>query len=187
VLALTAGNHDVPRFRSEAGETRRAYRRLRLAHTAVYGLPGMPVLYYGDELGLPGGGDPDNRRPMRFEPALDPAERALRADLERLGRLRRCDWNLRRGEVEWLVRDVDQLAWRRRGSADAVVAQATDVVLNRASVAATVELARPDEPLAAYGQATIQRISAGRIAVTLPPESAAVLMPADSPCAEETP
>jgi len=187
VMALTAGNHDVPRFRSEAGETRRAYRRLRLAHTAVYGLPGMPVLYYGDELGLPGGGDPDNRRPMRFEPVLDPAERALRADLERLGRLRRCDWNLRRGEVEWLVRDVDQLAWRRRSSADAVVAQATDVVLNRASAAATVELARPDVPLAAYGQATIQRISAGRIAVTLPPESAAVLVPADSPCAEETP
>ncbi|MEZ4467302.1 MAG: hypothetical protein R3F43_23360 [bacterium] len=40
--------------------------RLRLAQAFVLTVPGAPVLYYGDEFGLPGVGDPDNRRPMRF-------------------------------------------------------------------------------------------------------------------------
>ena len=36
----------------------------RLALTALFTLPGIPQLYYGSELGLYGGGDPDNRRDM---------------------------------------------------------------------------------------------------------------------------
>jgi glycosidase len=30
-------------------------------------IPGVPVIYYGDEFGMPGGNDPDSRRMMRFE------------------------------------------------------------------------------------------------------------------------
>lgn len=30
-------------------------------------IPGIPVIYYGDEIGMTGGNDPDNRRMMRFD------------------------------------------------------------------------------------------------------------------------
>jgi hypothetical protein len=39
-------------------------RRLELALFSLLTLPGIPQLYYGDELGLYGGLDPDNRRDM---------------------------------------------------------------------------------------------------------------------------
>lgn len=36
-------------------------------------LPGAPTLYYGDERGMRGGNDPDNRKPMtRPEYVFDP-------------------------------------------------------------------------------------------------------------------
>jgi alpha-amylase len=58
-------NHDLPRFVNQPGfgvpedEIR---RRLHLALTAIFTLPGVPQLYMGDELGMYGGDDPDNRR-----------------------------------------------------------------------------------------------------------------------------
>lgn len=53
------GNHDVPRFASAAGATP---EQLKLAFGLTLTLRGIPQLYYGDEIGMPGGADPDNRR-----------------------------------------------------------------------------------------------------------------------------
>ena len=41
-----------------------AYARLILAWTVLFTQPGMPMIYYGDEMGLPGYGDPDNRQAL---------------------------------------------------------------------------------------------------------------------------
>jgi len=60
-------NHDVPRFVSEPGPPvaeKDIQKRYRLALIALFTLPGIPQLYYGSELGLYGGADPDNRRDM---------------------------------------------------------------------------------------------------------------------------
>lgn len=52
-------NHDVPRFSGVSGTST---AKLKLAYGLTLTLRGVPQLYYGDEIGMPGGGDPDNRR-----------------------------------------------------------------------------------------------------------------------------
>jgi len=58
-LVTFFANHDVPRFASAEGSLP-AKRKLAFGLTLT--LRGIPELYYGDEIGMPGGGDPDNRR-----------------------------------------------------------------------------------------------------------------------------
>ena len=58
-LVTFFGNHDVPRF---AGAEGSSPANLKLAFGLTLTLRGIPGLYYGDEIGMKGGGDPDNRR-----------------------------------------------------------------------------------------------------------------------------
>jgi glycosidase len=58
-LVTFFANHDVPRFASAEGSS---LEKLKLAFGLTLTLRGIPELYYGDEIGMAGGGDPDNRR-----------------------------------------------------------------------------------------------------------------------------
>ncbi len=60
-------NHDTERLRHMLpdADTR------RLAQVLQFTLPGAPVVYYGTELGMDGGGDPEDRAPMRWDLATD--------------------------------------------------------------------------------------------------------------------
>src|SRR5208283_5061208 len=53
------GNHDNGRFVSEEGSSP---TKLKAALSLLLTLRGIPQIYSGDEIALPGGGDPDNRR-----------------------------------------------------------------------------------------------------------------------------
>lgn len=53
------GNHDTTRFFTEAGNS---LPRLKEAIGLLATLRGTPELYSGDEIAMPGGADPDNRR-----------------------------------------------------------------------------------------------------------------------------
>ena len=86
-MGVISGNHDKARFITLAsGEVRwdedaklaawtreipdpseEGYQRLKMMHTWMFTVPGIPVTYYGDEFGLPGANDPDNRRWMKFD------------------------------------------------------------------------------------------------------------------------
>jgi glycosidase len=59
LLVTFFANHDVPRF---AGVDGSSAEKLRLAFGLTLSLRGIPELYYGDEIGMAGGGDPENRR-----------------------------------------------------------------------------------------------------------------------------
>src|SRR5207247_3409894 len=59
VLVPLITNHDLKRFMSEQGAT---IAGLKLAQTLIMTMRGTPQLYYGDEIAMTGGDDPDNRR-----------------------------------------------------------------------------------------------------------------------------
>lgn len=145
IMARILDNHDTVRFISVAvgdgfGDAwdepasqptdEEPYRRLGLAQAVIFTLPGMPVIYQGDEIGVAGAGDPDNRRVMPAEEELLAPQRELRETVQRLGRLRRCSDVLRRGEREALTIDPQRYAYVRRHEDREVV-----VVISSATVA----------------------------------------------------
>lgn len=64
VLLNLIDSHDTPRFLHTCGEDK---RKLRLAAALQLLMPGMPMIYYGDEYGMTGGMDPDCRRGMLWK------------------------------------------------------------------------------------------------------------------------
>jgi glycosidase len=93
LMGNISGNQDRPRFVSLAsghvspnedtklaGYTRATPKatdagldRLAMLHAFNCAIPGIPVCYYGDEVGLEGANDPDNRRDMDFEASGRPS------------------------------------------------------------------------------------------------------------------
>jgi glycosidase len=166
------------------------YGRIRRAFTALYSMPGIPFLYYGDEIAMPGGNDPDNRRDMVWTGPLSRVamggtsttteQEALRDHLGALGRARLSSTALRRGRrVPLLVeRDLYVVAWTNEADGSlalvainrggAVRARAVDglvsTVRGRASSLALV---------AGTGSATL---SGSRAMLTLPAGGAAVFL-----------
>jgi glycosidase len=151
VMARMIGNHDVTRFASEiAGDAAgdpwdapppqpsddEAYATQALALGLVLTLPGLPVIYYGDETGLAGAADPDNRRVMPELESLSPARADLLATARRIATARRCLPALRTGTRVPLVAGDDTWAFVR----DAGDGRAAIVVASRASGVASIEL-----------------------------------------------
>lgn len=75
---------------------RRPFERLANAFVFLLTSPGVPLLYYGDEIGLAGGGDPDNRRFMQWS-GLSADQTWLKGRVAKLGQLRKAYAALRRG------------------------------------------------------------------------------------------
>ncbi|NOZ87992.1 MAG: hypothetical protein GXP49_17365 [Deltaproteobacteria bacterium] len=113
VMGMILGNHDVARFISDINndnihdprnnpparpQTKKPYELMKMAWTFLFTMPGMPVIYYGDEFGMPGATDPDNRRNMRFQNDLSQNEKALLDYVRKLAKARTCSDALRRGE-----------------------------------------------------------------------------------------
>ncbi|MDR0199473.1 MAG: glycoside hydrolase family 13 protein [Streptococcaceae bacterium] len=57
-------SHDTPRFLTECKEDKNLFKQVE---AFTYLNPGSPCIYYGDEVGLTGGMDPDCRRPMIWD------------------------------------------------------------------------------------------------------------------------
>ncbi len=122
-------NHDLPRPAGESGATP---AKLRLAFGLTLTMRGIPELYYGDEIGMLGGGDPDNRRDFPGGWIGDSQNAFLREgrtreqeDLWRyvqsLLRLRREHAALRGGALWHLESDGSSYVFLREAEGDRIV------------------------------------------------------------------
>jgi len=77
-------------FHHPPGEVKNphSYAKLFMFTAMNIALPGVPVIYYGEEIGMMGAGDPDNRRMMRFEESLTEKERSFLMRMKKLISLR---------------------------------------------------------------------------------------------------
>ena len=184
VLLTFLGNHDVNRFMDEQGATAKG---LELADTFLLTSRGVPLLYYGDEIGLPGGNDPDNRRdfpggfPGDSQNAFTAAGRTPQQEeiwehLRKLNHLHAELAPLRGGSQINLYQTEKQWAYARILNGEVVV-----VALNNDHSPATFTV-----PVTAaglhdgatltdrLGDAAAINVAQGKVSITLPARSGAV-------------
>ena len=91
------GSHDTTRLRSQPCAS---WDRIRLALTLMFFLPGAPCVYYGEELGMEGGKDPDNRRSVPWEKLSQMQKEPVFALVKELTEMRKSSAVLRDGKLE---------------------------------------------------------------------------------------
>jgi glycosidase len=171
LLVTFLGLHDVMRFMNETGATRAG---LKLAFTYLFTTRGIPMMYYGDEIGMPGGNDPDNRRDFPGGWKEDPSNAftgqgrtAEQADVfeyvRKLARLRQQYPDLRNGTLTELAISENAYLYSR---GDAIVA------LNNGKQEETLDL--PSTPGTWHD--VLGSLGDVQTHVTLPPRSAAILI-----------
>lgn len=134
MMGNITGNQDRPRFVSKADGSvkdnedgkqagwdneiivrdNNAYEKLQNLMAFNIILPGIPVIYYGDEIGMPGGNDPDNRRMMRFDTALTDQEKENLNTFTRLLRIRNQSIALQVGSTKVSNPDDNTIIIRRK-------------------------------------------------------------------------
>ena len=146
MLVTFLGLHDVTRFMNEPGAT---VAGMRLAYTFLLTSRGIPMIYYGDEIAMPGGNDPDNRRDFpggwpgdqrnAFTRAGRTAEEnGLFEHVKKLIALRKSSEALHHGTTRNLVVGEQTWAYARTNGTETVL-----VVLNNGSAEAEVVVPVP--------------------------------------------
>ncbi len=158
LMGNITGNHDMPRFISYAGEdlcmnqnaehegwnrhitvkNPVGYKKLQLLMACITTLPGIPVIFYGDEYGMPGAGDPDNRRFMKFN-GLNPEEEETLLNTQTLLKIRNNCLALLYGDFEVLHTNTAQLVYARSYFDSAAI-----IVFNKSSKEENVSFTLPD-------------------------------------------
>ena len=111
---------------------RRPFERIANAFTFLLTSPGVPLLYYGDDIGLPGGGDPDNRRFMQWS-GLSVDQQWLHSRVAALGALRKEHPALRRGTRTVLTATSETFVYAMSDGTETLY-----VAINRGDVEETV-------------------------------------------------
>ncbi len=186
VLARILDNHDTPRFVSvahgdafgdpwaapaEQPTNAEPYERLRVALALIFTIPGIPVLFQGDEIGLAGANDPDCRRVMPDEGELNPHQLRVRETARALGALRAGSTALRRGTRTVLEATRELYVFVREHDRELVIVALS--VANEAQVFET-----------SYSEPMVDALTGEPVdprGVTIEPLSFRILVPATPP------
>jgi glycosidase len=115
-----------------------SFDKVKLYLTYLFTIPGVPTLYYGDEIGMTGASDPDNRRPMRFDGELSAEEKKMLGDVREIVRLRREHSALRHGDFQTLFADKNCFVYLRSDINEKIL-----VALNKSSKQHEVKIVLP--------------------------------------------
>jgi glycosidase len=167
-------NHDTPRLASSLPDA--AARRL--AQVLQFTLPGSVNLYYGSEVAMEGGDDPQMRGPMRWD-RVDAGHPEL-AWIRQLAALRRTHRALRVGDLRGAEASANIVAFERHTdrARDTVLVlinpapheQATTVLVANSSL-------MDGDNLVDALSGRVLRVHAGLVETTLPPQAALLLTP----------
>ncbi len=133
VDAAQLGWDDPPTVKHES-----SYKKLKLYLSYLLTTPGIPVIDYGDEIGMTGAADPDNRRMMRFGNQLTDWEKETLSDVRKIVSLRKNNPALRYGDFEKLDVDSTCFVYMRSDMNERVL-----VALNKSDSAKTITLKLP--------------------------------------------
>ena len=173
-------NHDVPRFSSVPGSSA---QKLELAFGLIATLRGIPELYYGDEIGMPGGADPDNRHDFPggwvgdpsnafLESGRTPEQQEIFATVRTLLTLRHEHPALSGGQLWNLFSDEQSCVFLRRSDDERILA-----IFNNAKEQRIFTVPLENTPASGaetftllYGSARIEA-GTGQLQVKAPPQS----------------
>jgi len=173
-------NHDLPRIATVAGNS---LEKEKLAFALLLTLRGIPELYYGDEIGMQGGEDPDNRhdfpggwsgdRQNAFDATgRTPQQQELFSYAQSLLHLRREHVALQTGRLWHLFSDQSAYVFLRDSEDEHLL-----VACNDDKSARTLRIGVEDTPLqpipavgALFGEGSAERIG-NELRLTLPPQS----------------
>jgi glycosidase len=147
-------NHDVTRFAAEKGSS---LVKTKLAFGLTLTMRGIPELYYGDEIGMPGGGDPDNRRDFPGGWSDDPKnafteagrtkeQQELFSSIQTLLKLKKEHVALRTGRQLHLFADASAYVFMREDEEERVL-----VMFNNSKSTKEVKISLKNTPLQGAG------------------------------------
>jgi glycosidase len=185
-LLVFLGLHDMPRFMNEKGATPAG---LVQAFAFLLATRGIPLVYYGDEIAMPGAGDPDNRRDFpggwasdarnAFEAeGRDRDQNAVFEGLRRLLALRASSRALRQGSLLQILAEEDAYVFARVADGERILvamsnaAEASAVEADVTSLGLTTGTVLSD----LTGVVPPVVVSRGRVRVDLPPRGTAILL-----------
>lgn len=174
---IVIDNHDIPRLATQVPDP----DRRRFVQALQFTLPGAPNVYYGSEVGMVGGADPENRGPMRWD--LVTADHPDLAWMRRLIALHKAHRALRVGDFR-LLESTQLLAFERHTDRTLdtriVVANPGDQPVRERLMLANAYL-MDDTPLVDLlgtpGAAPVAGVGPGFVEVQIPARTVWVLQP----------
>jgi glycosidase len=176
-------NHDVPRMLSESGGSP---EKLLSAFALTLTLRGIPELYYGDEIGMTGGGDPENRhdfpggwpgdaRNAFTQEGRNAEQQKVFASVQKLLQLRRKHAALRTGKLFHLFSDDGSYVFLRQTDDERMV-----VVFNNQTTSRELVIRQSNTPAdnavrvgLLYG-AGLATTNGKELRITAPPQSVSI-------------